>query len=134
MILCLVFKTLISRISNQSVICDAMKFTLVFTVVTMSYDRLGEDPGGLSHHRAVLQPGTEEELTLHGYRSSPCRAFFFHLLSVLTLGSLYLVTYWRPEWRVAWTTRKSALAEAESLILVVRLFAVKDIHCTIVCT
>ncbi|XP_045138858.1 polyamine-transporting ATPase 13A3-like isoform X7 [Portunus trituberculatus] len=89
-------------------------------VAAMSYDRLGEDPGGLSQHQAVLQPGTEEELTLHGYRSSPCQTFFFHLVSVLTLGSLYLVTYWRPEWRLAWTTRKCALVEAESLILVDR--------------
>ncbi|KAK8405760.1 hypothetical protein O3P69_001925 [Scylla paramamosain] len=90
------------------------------TLSSMSYDLLGEDPGGLSHHQAVLQPGTEEELTLHGYQSSPCQTFFFHLLSVLTLGSLYLVTYWRPEWRVTWTSRKCALTEAEFLILVDR--------------
>uniref|UniRef100_A0A0P4W4W7 Cation-transporting ATPase n=2 Tax=Scylla olivacea TaxID=85551 RepID=A0A0P4W4W7_SCYOL len=90
------------------------------TLSSMSYDRLGENPGGLSHHQAVLQPGTEEELTLHGYRSSPCQTFFFHLLSVLTLGSLYLVTYWRPEWRVTWTSRKCALTEAKFLILVDR--------------
>ncbi|XP_063886478.1 polyamine-transporting ATPase 13A3-like isoform X4 [Scylla paramamosain] len=94
--------------------------TLTVMVSSMSYDLLGEDPGGLSHHQAVLQPGTEEELTLHGYQSSPCQTFFFHLLSVLTLGSLYLVTYWRPEWRVTWTSRKCALTEAEFLILVDR--------------
>lgn len=90
------------------------------TLASMSYDRLGEDPGGQSLHRALLQPGTEEELVVFGYRSSPCRTALYHLLALLTLGVLYLVTYWRPEWKVSWTTRKCDLAEADCLILMDR--------------
>ncbi|KAK8732757.1 hypothetical protein OTU49_006909 [Cherax quadricarinatus] len=86
----------------------------------MAYDRLGEDrerDRGVSNHEQVIQPGTDEELMVHGYRYSCCKAAIFYLLTILTLGMFYLVSYWKPEWRVYFMRRECSLSEADSLIL-----------------
>lgn len=85
----------------------------------MPYDRLDED--GLhtepDNHSTVIQPGTDEELTVYGYQNSGLRSFFFYLASVLTVGGLCLVSYWKPEWWVSWKKRKCSLFEADALII-----------------
>ncbi|XP_053650213.1 polyamine-transporting ATPase 13A3 isoform X6 [Cherax quadricarinatus] len=90
------------------------------SVANMAYDRLGEDrerDRGVSNHEQVIQPGTDEELMVHGYRYSCCKAAIFYLLTILTLGMFYLVSYWKPEWRVYFMRRECSLSEADSLIL-----------------
>ncbi|KAG7163306.1 cation-transporting ATPase 13A3-like 1 [Homarus americanus] len=86
----------------------------------MTYDRLGEvgdKERGPPNHCRVIQQGTEEELTLYGYQNSACKAALFYLLTLITLGIFYLISYWKPEWRVYWKSRKSALSDADALIL-----------------
>ncbi|XP_042231974.1 polyamine-transporting ATPase 13A3-like isoform X3 [Homarus americanus] len=90
------------------------------STVNMTYDRLGEvgdKERGPPNHCRVIQQGTEEELTLYGYQNSACKAALFYLLTLITLGIFYLISYWKPEWRVYWKSRKSALSDADALIL-----------------
>lgn len=90
------------------------------TVANLTYDRLGEDgveETGPANHRKVIQPGTDEELILHGYKYSVCKALLFYLLTLVSLGTFYLVSYWKPEWGLYWKRRKCSLSEADALIL-----------------
>ncbi|XP_071515711.1 polyamine-transporting ATPase 13A3-like isoform X2 [Panulirus ornatus] len=90
------------------------------SVASMTYDRLGEDgvkETGPANHRKVIQPGTDEELILHGYKSSACKAFLFYLMTLVSLGMFYLISYWKPHWGLYWKRRKCSLSEADALFL-----------------
>ncbi|XP_060054480.1 probable cation-transporting ATPase 13A5 isoform X2 [Erinaceus europaeus] len=68
-------------------------------------------------HRALLNSGEENELEVFGYRTQNLRRVFCLIASVLTCGSLQLVLYWRPQWRVWITCTPCSLQEADSLLL-----------------
>ncbi|KAK3916023.1 putative cation-transporting ATPase 13A3 [Frankliniella fusca] len=82
---------------------------------------------GLSNHGptvsdsfAILNPGAEDEIEVHGYtrcwlRTSLCWAFI-----ILSLGSLRLLLHWYPHWLLAATHRRCSLARASKLLAVDR--------------
>jgi P5-type ATPase cation transporter len=56
----------------------------------------------------------------YGYRRSLCRLIPFYILSVLSVGTLYLVTHWKPSWRLLMTSVRCGLSEADTVLLEVR--------------
>nr|XP_045614575.1 polyamine-transporting ATPase 13A3-like isoform X4 [Procambarus clarkii] len=92
------------------------------SVADMAYNRLGEDgekgeeERPVNHH-SVIHPGTEEQLTLYGYQYSCCKAGCFYALTLVTLGIFYLISYWKPEWRVYWFSRACSLSDADTLVI-----------------
>nr|XP_054768390.1 polyamine-transporting ATPase 13A3-like [Lytechinus pictus] len=65
----------------------------------------------------VLNRGTEDELVCTGYRRSIVKTILCVLLSVITVGGLQLVFYWKPEWRLWCTSSKCVLKRATKVLL-----------------
>ncbi|XP_032337927.1 probable cation-transporting ATPase 13A5 [Camelus ferus] len=68
-------------------------------------------------HRAVLNPGEENELEVFGYQTRNLRRALCLLTSVLTCGALLLVFYWKPQWRVWASCIPCPLQEADTVLL-----------------
>lgn len=68
-------------------------------------------------HRALLNPGEENELEVFGYETQNLRRVLCLLISVLTCGVLLLVFYWKPQWRVWATCIPCPLQEADTILL-----------------
>ncbi|XP_004675469.1 PREDICTED: probable cation-transporting ATPase 13A5 [Condylura cristata] len=68
-------------------------------------------------HRALLNPGEENELEAFGYRTQNLRRVFWLVASTLTCGTLLLVFYWRPQWRVWANCVPCPLQEADTILL-----------------
>src|ERR1043165_6108936 len=52
-----------------------------------------------------------------GYRRARWKEVIFWIFVVLTLGLLYLVTHWKPVWRVLLTSTRCRLGRADKVIL-----------------
>lgn len=59
----------------------------------------------------------------HGYRRSIVKTIVFWVCVLLTGGLLFLITHWRPDWRVKLTHVRSTLAKATLVILLVSLLS-----------
>ncbi|XP_049631879.1 probable cation-transporting ATPase 13A5 [Suncus etruscus] len=68
-------------------------------------------------HRALLNPGEENELEVFGYQTQNLRRAFCLVASILTCGILLLVFYWRPQWRVWAYCIPCSLQEADTVLL-----------------
>uniref|UniRef100_A0A8C2VQ19 Cation-transporting ATPase n=1 Tax=Chinchilla lanigera TaxID=34839 RepID=A0A8C2VQ19_CHILA len=68
-------------------------------------------------HRALLNQGEENELEVFGYHTQTLRRAVCLVFSVLTIGVLQLMFYWRPEWRVWATCFPCPLQEADTVLL-----------------
>ncbi|XP_039086323.1 probable cation-transporting ATPase 13A5 [Hyaena hyaena] len=68
-------------------------------------------------HRALLNQGEENELEVFGYRTQHLRRALCLVTSVLTCGTLLLVFYWRPQWRVWANCNPCPLQEADTVLL-----------------
>ncbi|KAK7501877.1 hypothetical protein BaRGS_00006963 [Batillaria attramentaria] len=51
----------------------------------------------LLQSKAVINPGTDDQLDLTGYRNDVLKKITFYVLVVCTLGFILLVLYWKPE-------------------------------------
>ncbi|ELU12635.1 hypothetical protein CAPTEDRAFT_90245 [Capitella teleta] len=74
---------------------------------------------GLRLSKIVLNKGEEDEMECMGYVRSIPLTILFVLLVILTGGVLFLVTHWRPDWRLKLTHKKSSLICASAVLLVV---------------
>lgn len=63
----------------------------------------------------------DETYTAIGYKQSVLLTIFYHLVGLLSGGIIYLIAYWKPDWKVVWTKRQSLLNSADALILSVSL-------------
>ena len=54
-----------------------------------------------------------------GYQDVPWKVTIFNILCVLSLGTLVLVVYWKPEWRVYMTKSRCPLSFADTVFLTV---------------
>ncbi|XP_071946227.1 polyamine-transporting ATPase 13A3-like isoform X2 [Antedon mediterranea] len=68
-------------------------------------------------HKTVLNIGCEEELECRGYRLTQGRWLLSVVLSVVTLGGLQLVFYWRNDWRVLFMCSQCSLKDAQVVLL-----------------
>ncbi|XP_057596159.1 probable cation-transporting ATPase 13A5 [Hippopotamus amphibius kiboko] len=68
-------------------------------------------------HRALLNPGEENELEAFGYRTQNLRRALCLITSVLTCGLLLLFFYWKPQWRVWANCIPCPLQEADTILL-----------------
>ena len=57
---------------------------------------------------------------LEGFKVSRIRCSIAIALTVLTAGITYLIAYWRPDWRLALTHRRAQLADADTVLVLVR--------------
>lgn len=69
---------------------------------------------------AILNPGAEDEIEVHGYRRCWLRTSLCWALVILTLGSLRLLLHWYPQWLLRATHRRCSLAQASKLLAVDR--------------
>ncbi|KAM9089924.1 LOW QUALITY PROTEIN: putative cation-transporting ATPase 13A5 [Megaptera novaeangliae] len=68
-------------------------------------------------HRALLNPGKENELEVFGYQTQNLRRALCLITSVLTCGVLLLLFYWKPQWSVWANCIPCSLQEAETILL-----------------
>ena len=61
------------------------------------------------------------ETEAYSYKEALPRIIFYHILGVLTCGLLYIIMYWRTDWRLLLCCRQSILEEATHLLVKVRL-------------
>ncbi|XP_001498829.2 probable cation-transporting ATPase 13A5 [Equus caballus] len=69
------------------------------------------------NHRALLNPGEENELEVFGYKTQNLRRAFCLIGFVLTCGVLLLAFIWRPQWWVWANCIPCALQEADTVLL-----------------
>ncbi|XP_071840521.1 polyamine-transporting ATPase 13A3-like isoform X2 [Apostichopus japonicus] len=74
-----------------------------------------------SRERLVLGEGTDEQIECFGYRRNVPRTIAFSIVGVLTLGFLFLVFRWKPNWEIKLMYERCSLAEADVLL-------VRDVH------
>eukprot|EP00092_Neocalanus_flemingeri_P007619 GFUD01008222.1.p1 GENE.GFUD01008222.1~~GFUD01008222.1.p1 ORF type:complete len:1156 (+),score=221.75 GFUD01008222.1:90-3557(+) len=67
---------------------------------------------------AVVNRGTEEEITITGYRRSWIRTIVSSMLTVLLAGLPYLVGRWKPKWKLVCTSYHCALKIAQRILIV----------------
>ncbi|RDD38190.1 putative cation-transporting ATPase 13A3 [Trichoplax sp. H2] len=65
----------------------------------------------------TLHEGTENELQCFGYQTDYLKAFLYYLFCLLTLSILWLVGYWRPDWKHKLTHKACPLAKADSVLI-----------------
>ncbi|KAJ8784446.1 hypothetical protein J1605_008290 [Eschrichtius robustus] len=68
-------------------------------------------------HRALFNPGEENELEVFGYQTQNLRRALCLITSMLTCGVLLLLFYWKPQWRVWANCIPCSLQEAETIFL-----------------
>ena len=65
----------------------------------------------------TLNPGEEDELACYGYEKNLCKTILAHLVSILLLGTPYLLAYWKPSWKIKWYYTKCPLYKADTVLL-----------------
>ncbi|RNA15084.1 putative cation-transporting ATPase 13A3 isoform X2 [Brachionus plicatilis] len=65
----------------------------------------------------VINRAQEDEAFCFGYKTSTFRKILFYLLIFISLGLLIIVFYWKPEWKVYITCKKSNLNKADYAII-----------------
>ena len=83
------------------------------------YAPLSSDGRSLDHC-AVLNKGTDEELTARGFCRSLVRSALCWLATALLALAPLLLAHWRPDWRLRLTHRRCALRDATAVRLKVR--------------
>ncbi|XP_074153935.1 putative cation-transporting ATPase 13A5 isoform X2 [Sminthopsis crassicaudata] len=68
-------------------------------------------------HWALLNPGEDNELEVFGYQTQALRRVLCLLGSILSLGLLSLLFYWRPQWNVWAHCVPCPLQEADVVLL-----------------
>uniref|UniRef100_A0A7N4NJH9 Cation-transporting ATPase n=2 Tax=Sarcophilus harrisii TaxID=9305 RepID=A0A7N4NJH9_SARHA len=76
---------------------------------------MGENRKGA--HWALLNPGEDNELEVFGYQTQTRRKVLCLLGSILSLGLLSLLFYWRPQWNVWAHCVPCPLQEADVVLL-----------------
>ncbi|XP_029472483.1 probable cation-transporting ATPase 13A4 [Rhinatrema bivittatum] len=70
-----------------------------------------------SNYHALLNQGEENEMDIFGYRTDGCRRALCIAGSIVSLGFLLLLFYWKPEWDVWANCVPCTLEEADTLLL-----------------
>ncbi|KAJ1522586.1 hypothetical protein ONE63_001769 [Megalurothrips usitatus] len=78
------------------------------------------DGNATSENFAVLNPGAEDEIEVHGYSRCWLRTSLCWALIILTLGGLRLLMHWYPQWLLLATHRPCSLKKASKLLFVDR--------------
>ena len=86
----------------------------------MSYSLLGNES-------ATLEDGTDEAVTIWGYKSCKWKTFFYHVCSILLLGIPYWIGYWKPEWKIYCTFGRCPLYQADIVLLQVGYYIGYDL-------
>ncbi|XP_025081002.1 probable cation-transporting ATPase 13A3 isoform X3 [Pomacea canaliculata] len=66
---------------------------------------------------AVLNAGTDDELSITGYHEDRLKKVVFYILVVLTFGILLLVLYWKPELECYLKRRVCSLYDADVVLI-----------------
>ncbi|KAE8603788.1 hypothetical protein XENTR_v10014466 [Xenopus tropicalis] len=68
-------------------------------------------------HKALLNPGEENEMDIFGYKTHICRKVLCIIGYIFSLGFLWLLFYWKPEWHVWANCVPCSLEEASVVLL-----------------
>lgn len=77
-------------------------------------------------HHGYLHEGNENVASYIGLRPNKLKRFVFFSVTVITVGILYLVTYWKPKWRCKLTASVCRL-DCASILLVEDQYGQVDI-------
>ena len=78
---------------------------------------VGASHADISHSKAKLNEGSEDELLITGFQFNLIKSMFTGCLFVMTAGLLWLFLYWMPKVRL-WFTHNVVNIEAADTILV----------------
>lgn len=67
----------------------------------------------------VINPRQDDEMEIHGYRTSQIRLAVTYLFILLTGGALRLIYHWIPHWFLKSTCVPCPVTEAEKILIVV---------------
>lgn len=76
-----------------------------------------------SRTTAKINEGTEDEMTITGYRLVRWRLLLVWAAMAATLGLFWLFLYWVPRWKLFLTHRRIDLAKADSVLIEARIRA-----------
>ncbi|XP_076085924.1 polyamine-transporting ATPase 13A3-like isoform X2 [Mytilus galloprovincialis] len=74
-------------------------------------------PPPMNPSKRYVNPGTEEQMSIEGYKKNRWKLAIAYLLYILTGGLLRLVFYWLPHWLLKFTHDKCFLHQADSVLL-----------------
>ncbi|XP_021372586.1 probable cation-transporting ATPase 13A3 isoform X2 [Mizuhopecten yessoensis] len=74
-------------------------------------------PPVMDPNTEYVNPGTEDQMAIEGYKLNKWKRAFTYLACVVTGGFLRLVFYWCPHWMLRWTHSPCTLGEAEAILL-----------------
>ncbi|CAF0752314.1 unnamed protein product [Brachionus calyciflorus] len=82
----------------------------------------------------VINKGQDDEAFCFGYKTHLFFQILYYLIIIISLGLLVIVFYWKPEWKVYFTCRKSDLSQADYVVVrdgynqifVVQVIDIKD--------
>ncbi|XP_077998030.1 polyamine-transporting ATPase 13A3-like [Glandiceps talaboti] len=67
--------------------------------------------------RATINEGDDDEIDCISYKDDMLKTVFIWIGTIFTLGGLWLVFYWRPDWKVKCMTSRCALADATWVVI-----------------
>ena len=70
----------------------------------------------------VLNPGTEDEIEVWGYKRNPLKEFLTLLVVICSFGMVGLILYWVEHYRLYCTSSLCSLRDATSVLIVVSCF------------
>ena len=111
------------NLSPYAAICRCLSlFVVIYRHFSLFLARYAPLPASVRSldHCAVLNKGTDEELTARGFRRSLPRLALWYLTSALLALTPLLLAHWRPDWRLKLTHRRCALQDATAVLLKVR--------------
>ncbi|KAK3592581.1 hypothetical protein CHS0354_018848 [Potamilus streckersoni] len=74
-------------------------------------------PPPMDPQKLYINPGQEDQMEIQGYRKSLLWSRLIWVCTLLTVGILQLFFYWFPNLKIRATHQKSALANADSVLL-----------------
>lgn len=75
-----------------------------------------------SKNTEFINYGTDEQMEIYGYQRSPLGLVVTWFFIILTIGFLRLIFYWKPNWMLKCTHKKTSLKVATSVLLRVIIY------------
>lgn len=80
-------------------------------------DNINDELDIFSSRCQILSSSVHKNVLAKSYTSVRWRIFLFHCLGILSFGILYLLCYWKPEWKVYMCCSKCFLVDGTHLLL-----------------
>lgn len=86
------------------------------TFITNNTKRVGGRHKPSSSH-SYLNYGEEDQMMVVGYEENRFKSILMWILIILSAGILFIIFYWRPHWKLIFTSSRCCLDKAQVLVL-----------------